>query len=194
MWVEIMDGHGGAMRWEELFEDLETQWQAQVRRELDAEVADRTRRERASITLADRLAAQDRSIVRVALVDGTMLSGKVQEVGQGWLVLSMVTGSCLVPVAAVAGISGLQRKAGMPGPGRSFGFGYALRGLSRDRVAVTVVDVSGGASTGTIDGVGRDFLELSEHPADLPRRRENITSTRVVPFAAIVLVRPASSR
>ena len=182
------------MRWDELFGDLETQWQAQVRRELDAEVADRTRRERASITLADRLAAQGRRVVRVALVDGTLLSGQVQEIGQGWLLLSMVTGSCLVPVGAVAGVSGLERKAGVPGPGRSFGFGFALRGLSRDRVAVTVVDVSGGVSTGTIDGVGRDFLELTEHPPDLPRRRENVTSTRVVPFAAVVLVRSASSR
>jgi hypothetical protein len=189
-----MDRSGGAVRWDELFGDLEAQWQAQLRRELDAEVADRTRRERAAIALADRLAAQGRRVVGVALVDGTLISGQVQEVGQGWLLLSVVTGSCLVPTAAVAGITGLERRAGAPGPGRSFDLGYALRGLSRDRVAVTVVDLSGGASTGTIDGVGRDFLELSEHPADLPRRRENVTGTRVVPFAGVVLVRPASSR
>jgi hypothetical protein len=182
------------VRWDELFSDLETQWEAQVRRELDAEVADRTRRERAAIALADRLAVQGGRVVGVVLIDGTLLNGQVQEVGQGWLLLSVVTGSCLVPVAAVAGITGLERGAGVPTPGRSFGLGYALRGLSRDRVAVTVVDVSGGVSTGTIDGVGRDFLELSEHPADLPRRRENVTGTRAVPFAAVVLVRAASSR
>lgn len=182
------------MRWDELFGDLESQWQAQVRRDLDGEVADRTRRERATIALADRLAAHHGRVVGVALVDGTLLEGQVREVGQGWLLLSAVTGSCLIPGAAVAAITGLGRRAGVPGPGRSFGFGYALRGLSRDRAAVTVLDVSGGVSTGTIDAVGRDFLELSEHPADLPRRRENVTGTRVVPFAAVVLVRPASSR
>lgn len=182
------------MRWDELFGDLESQWQAQVRRDLDAEVADRTRRERATIALADRLAAHRGRVVGVTLVDGTLVDGRVLEVGQGWLLLSAVTGSCLVPTTAVAGVTGLERRAGVPEPGRSFGFGYALRGLSRDRVAVTVVDVSGGAASGTIDGVGRDFLELSQHPADLPRRRENVTGTRVVPFAAVVLVRPASSR
>lgn len=182
------------MRWDDLFGDLEAQWHAQLRRELDAEVADRTRRERATVALADRLAAQVGRAVGLALVDGTMLSGQVREVGQGWLLLSVATGSCLVPTAAVAGVTGVERRAGLPVPERSFGFGYALRGLSRDRVAVTVADVSGGVSTGTIDGVGRDFLELSEHAADLPRRRENVTGTRVVPFAAVVLVRPASSR
>jgi hypothetical protein len=51
--------------------------------------------------------------------------------------------------------------------------------------------VSGAVVTGTIDAVGRDHLELSEHPADLPRRSENVTGRRVVPFSALVLVRPA---
>lgn len=182
------------MRWDDLFDDLESQWHAQVRRELDAEVADRTRRERATIAVADRLAAHVGRAVGLALVDGTLLHGRIQEVGQGWVHMSGAAGSCLVPSGAVAGISGLARRTGVPGPGRSFGFGYALRALSRDRAAVTVIDVSGGASTGTIDGVGLDFLELSEHPADLARRRDHVTGTRVVPFAAVVLVRPASSR
>jgi hypothetical protein len=56
---------------------------------------------------------------------------------------------------------------------------------------VTVHDVVGAAHTGTIDAVGRDVLELAEHAADLPRRPEHVTARRVVPFAAVVLVRPA---
>src|SRR6478735_7178655 len=46
---------GERMRWDALFEDLEQQWDAQARRDLDGEVADRTRRERAAIGLQDRL-------------------------------------------------------------------------------------------------------------------------------------------
>jgi hypothetical protein len=44
-------------------------------------------------------------------------------------------------------------------------------------------------TTGTIDAVGADALDLSEHPVDVARRSENIVSRRVIPFAAIVVVR-----
>ncbi len=53
------------MRWERLFDDLEAQLVADERRDLDAEVADRTRRERALLGLHERLAA---------VVDGDPLS------------------------------------------------------------------------------------------------------------------------
>ena len=48
---------GRAMRWDELFADLGAQWEAEARRELDGEVADRTRRERALVGLHERLSA-----------------------------------------------------------------------------------------------------------------------------------------
>ena len=48
------------MRWERLFGDLEGQWEAEARRDLDQEVADRTRRERATVGLFERLAAESR--------------------------------------------------------------------------------------------------------------------------------------
>ncbi|HEV7145710.1 MAG TPA: hypothetical protein VGN48_01795 [Pedococcus sp.] len=188
------------MRWDGLFDDLEAQWEAQARRELDAEVADRTRRERAAIGLRERLAAELEgeqgphdgrgSGIRLSLVDGSGVIGRVDDVGDGWLLVGGSGGSSLVPFSALVAITGLSKFAATTvGLSRSFGFGYALRGLSRDRALVHIVDRTGSTNTGTIDVVGRDLLELSEHPADLARRPENVTARRLVPFAAVAAVR-----
>jgi hypothetical protein len=72
---------------------------------------------------------------------------------------------------------------------KRFGLGYALRGLSRDRSVVSLTDIGGSVTTGTIDAVGADALDLSEHPVDLARRAENVVARRVIPFAAIVVIR-----
>ena len=179
------------MRWEDLFADLESQWDAEQRRELDAEVADRTRRERATVTLGDRLAGAGAAPVSVTLRDGSRIGGRVADVGDGWFLLGepgRVT--CLVPMAAVVSVTGLAARAVEGSVGRRFGLGYALRAVSRDRAVVRVTDATGATCTGTIDAVGSDHVELAEHAADLPRRPENVTGRRVVPFAAIVLVRP----
>lgn len=190
------------MRWDDLFDDLEAQWEAQARRELDAEVADRTRRERASIGLRERLSVElhqeqkqeqghrDRpGGIRFGLVDGSSITGRVGDVGDGWLLVGGAAGSYLVPFSALVAVTGLSARAAVAGLSRSFGFGYALRGLSRDRAVVSIADLSGSTCTGTIDVVGRDLLELSEHPADLARRPENVTARRLVPFAGVAAVR-----
>ena len=74
--------------------------------------------------------------------------------------------------------------------GRRFGLGYALRGLSRDRAVVALTDVTGTVSTGTIDAVGRDSFDLTEHAPDAVRRPGNVLGSKVVPFAAVVCLRP----
>jgi hypothetical protein len=188
------------MRWDDLFADLGAQWDAESRRELDAEVADRTRRERASVGLYERLAAAGDDTVTIALRSGSAVRGRVDDVGDGWRLLATTVtghlggpanGAALVPFAAVTSVTGLALRVGGTELGRRFGLGYALRGLSRDRSVVALTDLSGVVVVGTIDAVGRDVLELSEHPADLPRRAENVTGRRLVPFSAVVLLRPA---
>jgi hypothetical protein len=192
------------MRWDDLFADLGAQWEAESRRELDAEVADRTRRERALVGLYERLSAAGQDVVTIGLRSGAAVQGRVADVGDGWLLLATVVtghhvgpalgtafGTALVPFAAVTSVTGLSVRAGGNELGRTFGLGYALRGLSRDRSVVLLTDLTGAVVTGTIDAVGRDVLELSEHAADLPRRAENVTGRRLVPFSAIVLLRPA---
>lgn len=180
------------MRWHELFDDLEGLLAAEARRELDLEVADRTRRERAQVGLHERLLAthEDEGVVEARLRPGTSLHGRVVDVGADWFVLDDGAGGVLVPLSAVVRLTGLSGQAATERVLlRRFGFGQALRGLSRDRAVVTVLDVTGGETTGTIDGVGSDVLDVSEHPADVPRRPRNVRARRSVPFAAVSLVR-----
>jgi hypothetical protein len=182
-------------RWDALFEDLDRQWDAAQRRELDAEVADRTRAERAAQGLAGRLAAAGVDPVEVVLCTGVRLAGRVVDVGRDWLLVAdsramPPLAPCLVPFAALTSVAGLGRRTTAGGQARRFGLGYALRGLSRDRAVVSLGDVAGGAVVGTIDAVGADVVELAEHPADMARRPENITGRRLVPFAALAVVRP----
>ena len=167
------------MRWDQLFADLEAQLEAEEARDLMLEVADRTRRERALVGLPERLLAHRCAQVTVSLQGGLVVGGDVQDVGLDWLLVQERIGrTALVPLAAVLAVSGLTAavSSGVDARmARRFGFGYALRGVSRDRAVVALVDVSA-VVTGTIDAVGADALELSEHPSDLPRRPENVTA------------------
>lgn len=181
------------MRWERLFDDLEAQWDAQARRDLDSEVADRTRRERAAVRMLDRLAAHRGQPVQVRLVTRALVQGRVADFGDGWVLIEEGAGrSALVHLPAVMAVTGLSGRAEVASVARRFGFGYALRGLSRDRSVVQVEDVSGIVLTGTIDAVGADACELVEHAADEPRRPENVRAHRTVPFEAVACVRPVA--
>jgi hypothetical protein len=179
------------MRWEGLFADLEGQWEAEQRRELDAEVAERTRRELAAVALLDRLLAHRGSRVELRLLTGRTLTAEVLDVGADWVLGRPGPArhtELLVPAAALVGLGGLSVRAGHDRTARRFGVGYALRGLARDRAPVVLTDVSGLVLTGTVDRVGADHLDLAEHPRDEPRRAANVTARRTVPFAAVVCV------
>ncbi|WP_068403252.1 hypothetical protein [Kribbia dieselivorans] len=179
------------MRWDRLFDDLEAQWDAEEHRERDAEVADRTRRERATVPLLDRFVAQLSAEVRLRLLAGVEAVGVVDEVGDGWLLLDTRPGVLLVRLDGVRAWPNPSMRAAPSKRARRFGVGYALRGISRDRRAVVVTDVTGGMLEGTVEAVGEDHFDLSEHPADAPRRAEHVRSRVAVPFSAVVCVRVA---
>jgi len=175
-----------------LFADLEAQLLAEQRRELHAQVADRTRRERAEVTVLDRAVRSLGGVVTVVTAAGAV-RGQLDDVGKDWLLVQEDgRHAALLPMSAVTAVVGLATRSDDDrGMGRRFGVGVALRAIARDRAAVAIHDVARGLATGTIDKVGADHLELAEHPADAMRRATSLTGRRVVPFAAIGIVRRA---
>lgn len=185
--------YDGAMdagqRWERLFADLDAALVAEERRERDLEIADRTRRERAKVTLVARLGAHRDQPIEFRLVAGIRVHGLLTDVGADWVVVSPARGrAALVPLACVVTIGGLGPRSAPEGMARRFGLGYALREISRDRAGVQILDIAGSSSDGTIDVVGADFVDLAEHPRDEARRAGNIRSIRTLPFSGIACV------
>lgn len=179
------------MRWQDLFADLEAQLRHAEEREQQVEISDRTRRERAEVRWLDRAAACVGADLVLTTAVGPV-SGRLDDLGKDWLLLAdeRGLGASLVPVSAVLTVAGMTRAVDdEQGLGRRFGIGVALRAISRDRAPVEVRDRAGGVLTGTIDVVGADYLEIAEHPVDLPRRAESITGRRLVVFDAIAAVR-----
>lgn len=177
------------MRWDQLFDDLEAQLGAEERRERDSEVADRTRRERATVELGARLAAAVGTVLRLRLTSGVQVHGELLDLGEDWLLVQLENSrQAVIPLRALAGVAGLPVRASSAHTARRFALGYALRGLSRDRAAVALTDTSGQVLTGTIDVVGADSLDLAEHAIGDSRRPENLRGRQTVPFWAVVIV------
>lgn len=184
------------MRWDELFDDLEAQADAQLAADLAGEVADRTRRERALVELADRLVAARGQRLAVDTAGSGALEGTVADVAQQWLVLQgpASQGPVLVPVAAVVSVRGLGSAAattGRDGVCRRISLAAALRAVARDRSPVRVGLADGSLVTGTLDAVGADHVDLAEHPVGELRRPGAVRGVRTIPFAALSWVRPA---
>jgi hypothetical protein len=180
------------VRWDRLFDDLEAQLEAADADELAGEVADRTRRETATVALLDRLRAACGGTVELRVAGVGDLSGRLDRLGSDWLLLA-VSGqpAAVVSSAALVSVRGLPA-ASVAEPGRvgsRLDLRYVLRGIARDRSPVRVHGIDGASYAGTIDRVGADFVDLAEHTAGDPRRAATVTSTRTVALAGIAVVR-----
>jgi hypothetical protein len=181
------------MRWDELFCDLEAQLRAAEAAELAGEVADRSRRERATLSLVDRARGAVGHPVLVALTGVGPLAGVVLDVGSEWLLLRDTAGrDVLVTWASVVTITGIGVASAPPGEGgevfRRLGLGSALRAVARDRSAVSIALVDGSIVAGTLDRVGRDFVEVSEHPVGEARRNAQVSAVRAIALTGIATV------
>ncbi len=183
-----------AVRWEQLFDDLEGQAVASEQADLDAEVADRTRIEVARLGFGDRLRAAIGSRIELSLGAAGTISGELSRTGPGWLLLTGDRGAQVVVTEdAVGAADGLPSLTDAPGSGGAvesrLDLGFVLRSIARDRVPVRVVLRDGSSRVGTIDRVGADFIDLAEHPADEPRRPAEVARRSAIRLAAIAMVR-----
>jgi hypothetical protein len=206
------------MRWENLFDDLESQ----LEQELDAEevdlLAEEERLRLGRLSLRDRVRAMsdgaEAEPVRFALADGSRAVVRVSAVGRDWLAGGLEStarraASCVVPLAAVTAVfptpaqlvRSLEEPPAAPAPGSlsaRLGITFVLRDLCRRRASVDLVvrggTIDGGTAQsgrvhGTIDRVGRDHLDLAEHEPGALRRDRDVTAVRMLPLSELVLVR-----
>ncbi len=182
------------MRWQALFEDLEAQLEAAERAELDSEVRDRARREASLLRAVDRLRPAVGAPLVVTVSGLGPVHGRLVDAGTGWLLLEQGGADVLVAWSAVLGVIGLTRATQTPGSEgeveRRLDLAWSLRGLSRSRAGLQVTLIDGSVLDGTIDRVGADHLELAEHAAGEVRRAGAVRQVRLVPFAALALLRP----
>ena len=181
------------MRWDELFDDLEAQFDAVDAADLVAEVADRSRRETAALRLVDRLRPVVGGLISLRLAGVGAVTGTLTGVGADWLLLADVGGrEDLVAAHAVLSIGGLAAQSAAPfSEGQvaaRLTLAYALRALVRDRSSVAVTLIDGSTAAGTLDRAGADFVELAEHPAGEARRRGAVRAVRTYSLHALAVV------
>lgn len=182
------------VRWESLFADLEAEFDAARAAERAMEVSDRTRREAALVSLADRLRPAIGHQVRVLARGSGALTGTLRDVGPDWLLLAETVGrQALIAGSAVLTVAGLGARTATPGSegvvGARLTLRYALRGLARDRAPVVLVLVDGTTVGGTLDRVGLDHVELAEHAQGEARRAGAVRQVVAVPLPALAAVR-----
>lgn len=198
------------MRWDKLFDDLETQLEREfTAEEVDLE-AEEERLRLGRLFLRDRLVAihgaEDRASgysLALTLVNGDRLRLRPVAFGRDWLSADLVDDSsrrlqCILPLAAVAGVTLSSRQVvaslrpggepGHPSLSERLGLPFVLRDLCRRRRALDLV-VATATLHGTIDRVGRDHVDLAIHERGSARRDSAVAEHRLVPLTGLMLVR-----
>lgn len=174
------------MQWERLIEELEASVDADERRELVAEVADRTRHETGRLHVVDRLRAATGGEVTIGLDGWGPVRGRVGRVGPDWLLLDGAAMSqLLVVTSAILWMEGLTTRAVDPAAvsvvDHRLGLRAVLRATARDRRTVHVRLRDGKECRGVVARVGADFLDLGSEP-------RGAATERCVLLAAIALI------
>jgi hypothetical protein len=201
------------LRWENLFDDLEGQWETARLAEERDQRAEEERVRVARTVLRDRLRALTASDpprpLRLSLSDGTRIDLRAKVLGRDWLSGDLVVPgeartareehACILPLASVhalaldrdqvrSSLAPVSELAPERGIVDRIGLPFVLRDLCRRRARVEL-RLHGTVVGGTLDRVARDHVDVAVHESGTPRRESAVTGYRVVPLAGIVLVR-----
>jgi hypothetical protein len=199
------------MRWDNLFDDLESQLETELTAEDIDLRAEEERLRLGRMSLRDRLASLHRASnanggysIRLLLTDGRAIAVHPVALGRDWLSGDMLDEAAsrhqvIVPLAALAGVvlspgqvePSLLTPADAEGPrelSARLSLAFVLRDLCRRRQGVDL-ELLTGTIHGTIDRVGRDHLDLAVHERGTPRRESEVSQHRIVPLAQLRLVR-----
>lgn len=182
------------MRWQQLFADLQAEFEEAAAAEERAQLPSRSRAEFGTLRLADRLGGAVGGRVSLRCRGAGEVAGVLADVGPDWVLLDDGQGrEVLVALPAVVAVTGLVRATAPAEPPSAvraaLDLRRALRGLARDRSAVALVLDDGGVLAGTVDRVGADFVELAEHAPDDFRRAGSVRGVRAVVLSAVAVVR-----
>jgi hypothetical protein len=198
------------MRWDNLFDDLESQLEQELTAEEIDLQAEEERLRLARLGIRDRLrslasgAAPDDRALHLHLADGSRATILAATFGRDWLAGELLEESgrrpqCIIALDAVDGVvlardqvlASLDRSGGDEPPSAlsaRLGLPFVLRDLCRRRQPVEV-RVRDGRLFGTIDRVGRDHIDLAVHEPGMARRESAVAEYRIVRMGQIVLVR-----
>jgi hypothetical protein len=198
------------MRWDNLFDDLESQLEQELTAEEVDLQAEEERLRLARLGVRDRLrslasaAASDDRTLHLIVADGSRVAIAPATFGRDWVAGELLEESgrrpqCVVALDAVDGVilSRDQVLGSLDGSGTEespsalsarLGLAFVLRDLCRRRQPVEV-RLRDGRLHGTIDRVGRDHIDLAVHEPGTPRRESAVSEYRIVRMGQIVLVR-----
>lgn len=196
------------MRWDLLFDDLESQLDQEQRDEERALAIEEERLRLGRLTLRDRLSALARAVgddpassIRIELRGGRTLDLRPLSFGRDWMSAAVrgparSDGQCIVPFTAIAAIipTRAQLDPSLASSAESstrlaerIGLPFVLRDLCRRRMPLHVT-TDDGRLHGTLDRVGRDHVDVALHEPGSPRRDREVHGYRIVPLDRIVLV------
>jgi hypothetical protein len=174
-----------------LFEELEAEFEASLRREAEQHTVAALRAQASETLLWEALARRVGTYVKVQC-GSRWLRGTLVASYPDFFVLRDGIGGAqhlvrLGPAVSVIFPTGHHELGLVPAPPR-YRFVLALRELARRREPVRVEMADGNETTGTIEVVGNDHVEIAEHELGEPRRQAALTGKRFLALAAIAVV------